>query len=968
MAFPADPLPIKHEWLIDGVWTDITEKTKLAGEMNIVTGFAGEQASLASGTCSSTVFNRDQFFSSRVPTSANYGLFSKNVQCRASVTETDAFIRMADYKTATGAYDQAHVSTADKAVLDITGDIDVRMDIQPDHWWGGRGVMLGGKYESSGDQRSWALWLHRLGYLGFSWTTAGTVATKIDVYSDAPIPVLPRRAVRATLDVNNGSGGYTVRFYTSDSVSGTWEQLGSTITTTSGTTSIFSSTASLIFGTVNASTAYGAFNLPAGEDHTLEPFVGRIYRAQVYSGIGGTLVADMNATAQAVGTTSWSDGLATANTWATNASAEITKQDYRFWGEVGSITPNADSTGTDVTCSIAALDMLSRLRNGSKSVDSSVFANLIRYSDPSAGTDGTLDLYYAMEDDAQADRPTATIGRNGAMFDCTFTTDSNFPGSKGVLSFSSDSGWANGDGVPTGTTSNTGVVTLLFYFYSPATPAAARGLIFYRLVGGTSVRVAINVEATVYRLIIVNSSGTELLNSAVSFGTGAEPNDQWIAMRVMLTQNGGNVDYEWGWYPIGAPVLYGVDGSYAGTVGRPSHWSSPSFASKTGWALAHIAAMREELEWATTDFTDSTNAYVNEFPSERFARLCRMHRIPYWLIGRYRSDTDPLAERDRMGPQLPNTVIALLEETALVDGGYLHGPRDKFGIALRMKNSIINQTPTLVTYSNAELSENLVPRDDLFFARNQVTASRPNGGSATYTKRSGSLNSNEPADDPQGIGLYDPGPISVNVELDSQLDDYAREAVFFGTWDELRLVQATVQMHRPNYVNSAALTRLMRTLKLFDPIEISGLGSARPDLPPDNAQLIILGYAEILANRGQTFRWNTAPYKPYVVNDLTLRSISNYLAGPTNSSLDAGINGTATSFDVDTPTGRLWTTGAVDIEIKIGGEQMRVQNIAGTSSPQTFSSVTRNRNNMATTKSHSAGAAITLASPQYLNR
>lgn len=968
MAFPADPLPIKHEWLIDGTWTDITSRTKLADQINIVTGFSGEQASLASGTCNSIVFNRDSFFSTRVPTATNYGKFTKNVQCRVSITDSTTYLRMADYKTAAGAYDNAHVSTADKAVLDITGDIDVRMDIQPDHWWGGRGLMLGGKFEATSNQRSWGIWLHRLGYLGFSWSPDGTLANRIDRYSDAEIPVLPRLSVRATLDVNNGSGGYTLTFYTSDSVSGTWSQLGSQIVTTSGTTSIFSSTSSLVFGTINSSSSYTAFNAPAGEAHTLEPFIGRIYRAQVYSGIGGTLVADMNATAQAAGTTSWSDGLATANTWATNASAEITAADYQFWGEVASITPESDKTGTDLTCTVNALDMLSRLRNGSKSIDSSVYANLIRYADSSAGTNGTLDLYYTMEDGAQADKPTATIGRNGAMFDCTFTTDANFPGSAGVLSFSSDSGWANGDGVPTGTTSNTGVVTMLFYFYSPATPAAARGLIFYRLVGGTSVRVAINVEATVYRLIIVNSSGTELLNTAVSFGTGAEPNDQWIAMRVMLTQNGGNVDYEWGWYPIGAPVLYGVDGSYAGTIGRPSHWSSPSFASKTGWALAHIAAMREELSWATTDFTDSTNAYVNEFPSERFARLCRFYRIPHWVIGRAVSATDPLAERDRMGPQLPNTLIAHLEECALVDGGYLHSPRDKFGVALRMRNSIINQTPTLITYSSAELSENLVTRDDLFFARNEITASRPSGGSYTHTKTTGTMNINEPADDPQGIGVYNPGPITVNVELDSQLEDFAREAVFFGTWDELRYVQATVELHRSNYVNSVALTRLVRALKLFDPIEITGFGTARPDLPPDNAQLIILGYALVLANRGQTFRWNTAPYKPYVVNDLTLRSVSNYLLGPTNSVLDADITGSATSFDVDTPTGKLWKTGAVDIEIKIGGEQMRVQNIAGTSSPQTFSSITRNRNNMATTKAHSAGAAVTLANPWYLNR
>lgn len=1124
MAFPETPLPIKHEWLIDGTWTDVTSRTKLANGIDITTGYSGEQATLAAGTASSVVFNRDQFFSNRVPTATNYGKFSKNVQCRISTDEQVRYMRMADMKSATGAYDNAHASTADKAVLDITGDIDVRVDVQPDQWTGGQGIMLAGKFESSGDQRSWAFWVHRLGYLGFAWSTAGTLATRIDRYSDAPITGGGRKALRATLDVNNGSGGYTLTFYTSNmpqsasvqvpngtfeagnttgwtpfdatfaastthnrngegsgqyaglltvvgspsqayvrpstgavvtagrdyqvrmslysetartvfvavdwydaaisylSTTGqtfdipantwtmaeaifkaptsavfaghgptltgspaagtqiwvddvqlyeiTWTQLGSQIVTTAGTTSIFSSTASLVVGTVNSSSTYGAFNLPAGEAHTLEPFVGRIYGCQVFSGIAGTLVADFNAATQNVGDTTWADDLGTANTWALNASAAIDWQDYRFWGEVTNITPLADGTGTDVTCQITATDMLSRLRNGSKSIDSSVYSNLIRYADPAAGTDGTLDLYYPMEDNSSADRPTPTIGRNGAMFDCTFSTDETFPGSKGGLVFSSDSGWANGDGVPTGTTSNTGVATVLFYFYSPATPAAARGLIFYRFVGGTSVRVAINVENTVYRLIIVNSSGTELLNVAIGHGTGAEPNDQWIAMRVMLTQNGGNVDYEWGWYPIGAPVLYGFSGSYAGTIGRPSHWSSPSFASKTGWKLAHVAAMREALDWSGADFTDSTNAYVNEYPSARFKRLCRNHRIPYWVIGRQHNlSTDPTAEPDRMGAQLPKTVVALLEEAALVAGGYMYGPRDKFGVVLRLRNSVINRETTLLTYSQQELSESLVPRDDLFFARNEVEATRPSGGSALYTKTTGALNTSEPSDDPQGIGLYNPGPLTFNVELDSQLADFAREAVFFGTWDELRYVQASVQMERSQFTSDLAQTALVRALKLFDPIEITGFGSGNaPWLPPDNAELLILGCTEQLRNRGQKLQWNLMPYKPFRVNDLSSRVVSYFLIGPAHSTLNADITGSATSFAVATSAGKLWKTGTVDIDIKIGGEVMNVGTIAGSSSPQTFSNITRNVNNMATTKAHLAGAEVKLANTWYLHR
>lgn len=1122
MAFPETPLPIKHEWLINGTWTDVTSRTKLADNVVITTGYSGEQATLASGTCQSTVFNRDQFFSNRVPTATNYGAFSKNVQCRVSVEHDVRYLRMADIKTSSGAYDGARATTADKAVLDITGDIDVRIDVLPDQWWGGRGVMLAGKYLTTGSQRSWAFWIHRLGYLGFSWSPDGTSGNRIDRYSDAVISGGGRKALRAALDVNNGSGGYTLTFYTSDmpqsssvqvpngtfesgsttgwtpfdatfdasteyrrsgrysgllTVSGspsqayvrpssgatvvagrnyqlrmglysetartvfisvdwydagfgylsttatgidipankwtmaeamflaptsavfaghgptltgspatgtkiwvddinfyevTWTQLGSQIVTTAATTSVFSSTADLAIGTANTSTTYGSFApFPSGETHSLEPFVGKIYGLQLFSGIAGTLVADFNASAQNVGVTSWADDLGTPNTWNLNASAAVDWQDYRFWGEVTSITPKADTTGTDVTCSITAIDLLSRLRNGGRSIDSAIYSNLIRYADSATGTNGTLDMYFAMEDSAQATRPTPTVGRNGVMFDCTFTTDASLPASSGVLSFSSDFGWANGEAVPPSTVASTGVVSMLFYFYSPATPAASREFIYYRLLGGNVAQVIIDVENTTYRLR-VRSDSADLLNSAVSFGAGAEPNAQWIAMRVMLTQNGGNVDYEWGWYPVESPVLYGVSGSFAGTLGGRFHsWASPAFASKTGWQLTHVAAMREELEWATTNFTNSTNAYVGEYPSERFNRLCEFYRIPHWIVGRWRSSTDTTAEPDTLGAQLPQTLVSLLEETVLVDGGYLHGAKDKFGIVFRMKNSIINRETVTVTYSSQQLSQELTPRDDLFFARNRVKAIRPSGGSFTHTKVSGAMNINEPEDDPEGIGVYDPGAQTFVVEADEQLEDYAREEVFLGTWDELRYVQASVQLARSQFTGNASLTELIRSLKLFSAFEITGFGSENaPWLPPDDAELLILGMTETLMNNppSQDFVFNLMPYGPFRVNDLSERSVSRYLLGPSNSTLDASITGSATSFDVDTATGKLWKTGTVNIDIKINGEVMTVGTISGSSSPQTFSNVTRNVNNMATTKAHASGSTVKLANTWYLHR
>lgn len=967
MAFPASALPIKHEWLINGTWTDITSRVRGADDVRITRGYSSEQSALSASSCVFTLNNHDLFFSSRIPGTTNYGMLGKNIQSRTSITESTTFLKLADYSIATGDYDGASIATADKAVLDIVGDIDIRIDIEPDNWRGGYGQMLVAKWIASGNQRSWIMWIDRRGYLGFAWTTGGTDATRILIMSSVVVPASGRNSLRCTLDVNNGAGGYTQTFYTSDSVTGTWTQLGAQTVTTAGVTSIFSSTSPLTVGIASTQNRT-SFNIgPTTPQAIVAPFIGRIYRMQLYQNIAGTLRADMNATAQAAGSTSWSDGLATANTWTLTNSAEITAQDYRFWGEVGFVPPKADSTGTDVYSPATAFDILSRLQIGSKAVKSSIYTNLIRYSDAAAGTSGTMDLYFPCEDGAQATSPTPVIGKKGYATDCTFSTDTAFPGSAGTLVFSTDSAWAAGDGVASAGTTNTGVCSFLFYFKAPSIPASTMNFMFFNLVGGTITRMDIDVGAASYRLRARSSDGTSLLSTTVGFGTGAEP-DQWLAMRVMLTQNGGNVDYEWGWYPIGAPVSYGASGSFAATVGRPSgniSWGSPSFTGKTGWNLAHVAAMREVLEWNTYNFVNSTNGYVGEYPSARFKRLCQLYGIPFWVVGRqYDFSGETAAEPDPMGPQTLQPLMALLQECTAIDGGYLYGPRDKFGLAFRLRNSIYNREAVQLNYSQQVLSGDLSPREDLFFAKNDVTVVRPNGGTARFVKTTGTLNTSESSVDPQGIGTYDPGPQTINVQADDQLSDFAGEIVFFGTWDELRYVQVTVQLERQNFVNSATLTRAIRKLDLFDPIAITGLSNTW--LPPDDAELLVLGYSEVLQNRGHVFILNTAPYGPYRVNDMTASILSRARIAGSHSALNAGITTTATSFAVKTTSGKLWSTSVTNIKIKVGGELMTVGSISGTSSPQTFNSVTRSVNGVVL--AHSANDVVVIAEPWYVIR
>jgi hypothetical protein len=198
----------------------------------------------------------------------------------------------------------AYASTPDTGVLDVTGDLEVRAEVQRDSWsdltasealvskWGGAGT------------RSFIFLINAAEQLQLSWSTDGTAVTT--EVSEVPIPLLTggRIALRATLDVSTGD----VTFYYSDSIDGTWTQLGATQTGSS--TSIFASTSDVHVG-----------NHSTGSD----PWDGTIFAARVYDGIGGTVVANPDFTAQAIGTASFTDSA--GRVWTVVGDARVQPAD-----------------------------------------------------------------------------------------------------------------------------------------------------------------------------------------------------------------------------------------------------------------------------------------------------------------------------------------------------------------------------------------------------------------------------------------------------------------------------------------------------------------------------------------------------------------------------------------------------------------------------------------------------------------
>tara|TARA_R110000824_G_scaffold16633_9_gene68767 strand:+ start:379 stop:3546 length:3168 start_codon:yes stop_codon:yes gene_type:complete len=176
-----------------------------------------------------------------------------------------------------------YASTPDATALDIVGDLDLRCMFRISDSTPAADSALIAKWTTSGNQRSYKLFVDTTSKLGLEWSTDGTSGTVVTALSTANPDYAPGALtdhhifVRATLDVSSGD----VDFYTSPANDQPkWTKLGATVS--GSATSIFSSSAILELG----SSAVGTADL----------YQGRIRRAQVYTGIAGTLVFDADFT------------------------------------------------------------------------------------------------------------------------------------------------------------------------------------------------------------------------------------------------------------------------------------------------------------------------------------------------------------------------------------------------------------------------------------------------------------------------------------------------------------------------------------------------------------------------------------------------------------------------------------------------------------------------------------------------
>lgn len=296
-----------------------------------------------------------------------------------------------------------------------------------------------------------------------------------------------------------------------------------------------------------------------------------------------------------------------------------------------------------------------------------------------------------------------------------------------------------------------------------------------------------------------------------------------------------------------------------------------------------------------------------------------------------------------MGPQKEGSFVGLLDECQAADYGSLYETKNgKLGY--HDKTYLYNaEYKMLLYYDQGHISPPFEPVDDDQETRNELTVQASNGAAVQVSDDSHITR----------YGRY-ASQSTVNVNTMNDLIDNAGWQLHLGTNEKLRYPQVVLNFAtNPALITSWLDTELDDRLRIFNP---------PAGLPPGEIELVLRGYTEVLGLYEWAATLDCTPAELYEVTeigDLT-RLDSN------SSTLTSSITSTQTSFSVTTTdTKDLWTTNGLmfPLSVMVGGEEISINSITGTSSPQTFN-VTRSINGVV--KSHSAGAEVHAADPVVL--
>lgn len=864
--FPLSPLPVTVELYLNGAWTDITEWTygRDATPITITRGRSAEGGTVERSTCQLSLDNRDGRFSPRNPTGPYLGQLTRNTPLRVTIEEGGPYLEMLEG-------DLTVASTPDSVALSITGDLDLRVDVDSVDWTSGDLIT---KFDYA-TQNSYVFWVDQ-GRLVLDWRQGG-VARQAFMSVDLPITGAGRQAVRVALDVDNGDGQWTARFYTASTIAGPWRQVGPAMTGTTGTTSIDDSTAPVRLGDIG----FGSVN-------------GKWYAAEIRDGIDGTVVASPVFSDQIVGAGTFFDDQ--GNTWTINTAGALTNRHARITGEVSEWPQMWDITGRDAWVPVTASGILRRLGQGQSPV-----ASTLRRTLP---TLASLKAYWPCEDGQNAETVGSALTTARAMQvvgAARFASVTSFPSSGALPSMQT----ARFDGlVPT--YASTGENQVRFLLAVPETGTTDLAVVARIWATGTAARWDIvygTLDGGSLQLNAYDRNGAAILTGGfVDFDLdGARKR-----ISLELTQSGSNINFTLASVAIGAVgggVTSGtLNSRTAGVVSRVSVNASQNLGDT---AIGHITVENDVT--SLFDVYQQFNAYRYETAGARLQRLCDENGIELQLVG-------SAGYTEQMGYQGQKTFVELVKECAATDGGILYEPADRLGLAYRTRATIERQNPQLTLSYPGHQMQILQPIEDDRATRNDITVTRDGGGSSRATLSTGAMSILSP---PNGVGRYD-SSTSLSLAYDADATEQAYWRLGLGTVDEARYPVLTVSLASSAFTVDPGLVREAITLTIGDRIVVED-----PPLwvPPDPISQIVQGYTEKLGQFQHDITWNLAPESPYRVA-IYDDTESRYSSDGTEAAI--AHDSTTAALVVVTPSGPTWTDEDGDFDVMVGGERMTV--------------------------------------------
>lgn len=788
----------------------------------------------------------------------------------------------------------AHVDSI--ASLNLTADLDIRIDLNfkttdPS----GADTRLMGR-ENAGGTYSWRVDVRADRLVTLYWSADGTTDAGAVTSSIPALPSAARATLRITLDVNNGAGGHEVKFYSSDSVTGTFTQLGATFVGV-GVTSIFNATAPLSVGAIDASLASAAITTDAD-----------VYRLQLRNGIGGTVIADANFQAQTSDLTAFVDSVGLA--WVIDSPAELTDRWFRIVGTVdewaptwpyGDLSVQQDGGLGDgearVDLSIAGI--LRRLGQGATPLASPLTLAF------QSSFSGALQAYWPMDDpsgstqfaSALPDGAPMTIG--GAV---ELANDTSLPGSRALPTLDNTTQLA---GPVSGTFSGEWEVD---WFVNIPSPGPVGATTILTVTGSPGSTVVLWVVSMTGNVLTVSGRGT--LGTVVTTASSASPEllGGWAHLSLQVLQNLTTVEWNMSYCPVSYPVgpTFILSNSVAGAVGSPTGIGVPPGAELGGIAMGEVGVFAGIPSAFPLD--QAANGNVGETAAQRMNRLTSDQNISFRVIG------DPNTT-ELMGVQQSATLLTLLDDAENADGGVLYERRDAVGLVYRTRESMYNQPAAMTLDALKNQNQNpFAPVLDDQRVRNDITVSRRGGSSFRVT-------------DPDSIerrGRYPQTP-TLNLYSDSDVADAAAWLLHLGTVPGMRYPQLST--------NLAVAPEIIDSWLTVDQGSRVDVVNLPPQHPRAGVQVIVEGETEPVSpttwdatmNCSPASVWGVAMLPDVGVPDAYLLRLET-----DGSELAAAITDVATALSVVVTAGPLWTDDNAEtpFDIRIGGEQLTVTDIA----------------------------------------